>query len=199
MAEHNEQRYFRYSRYGSGGERRGSMGGGGGSYANGFHGFSQGTGRFSELARPDGPFQSGPVWDDSKVLSEQHYHHGDHIHHHHQRHFHNFHDLHLIAAATETMDLRNTPQVDTRVIPSENGPIDMKLRPDLIGRTVFDNGAQQYGFGVQYRLDEGPLGPPSPRGDLGYHASGYAGYGGGYGGRGGGVVEEEYRHRRTSS
>eukprot|EP01005_Ploeotia_sp_CARIB1_P001672 NODE_584_length_725_cov_76.205686_g575_i0.p1 GENE.NODE_584_length_725_cov_76.205686_g575_i0~~NODE_584_length_725_cov_76.205686_g575_i0.p1 ORF type:complete len:163 (-),score=52.42 NODE_584_length_725_cov_76.205686_g575_i0:237-656(-) len=101
---------------------------------------------------------SSVVFDDSRIVSEQHYHHGDHHHHHHQRHLHHFHDLHLVNSATETLDLRHTPQVDTRVIPGA-APIEMKLRPDLLGRMVFENGAQEYGFGMTYRIDGLP--PPS--------------------------------------
>jgi len=215
---HLESQYHRYSRggghyghtaaaggaygggYGGGFERRGSAGNGN------FCGWSGGSGRFGELTRPEGPLSQGVQFDDSKIISEQHYHHGDHHHHHHQRHMHHFHDLHLIQSATETMDLRNTPSVDTRVIPSDNGPIDMKLRPDCIGKMVFENGADQYGFGVHYRMDEGLGGSGGSGGAAGYGgAIGYSAAAGGYApaygagrGRGGMMEEEVYHHRRTS-
>jgi len=179
-------------------------------------GLPTGRGRFGELERPGGPYSSGVIWDNNKILSEQNYHHGDHHHHHHQRHMHHFHDLHLISSATETMDLRNTPQVDTRVIPG-TGAIDMKLRPDCIGRMVFENGAQQYGFGVQYRLDGSsapPALPAAPSGAGTYRYGGYQGYSGAnaaaagagysygynYGYPRGGYMEEEllHHHRRSS-
>jgi len=170
MQELSESRYHRLSRGGGGGgggytaggyggyggqERRGSFGasGGQGIPSGSWCGWHGGSGRFGELSRQGGPISQGVTFDPSKIISEQHYHHGDHHHHHHQRHMHHFHDLHLIQSATETMDLRNTPSVDTRVIPSDQGPIDMKLRPDCIGKMVFENGAEQYGFGVQYRMD----------------------------------------------
>lgn len=94
------------------------------------------------------------------------------------------------------MDLRNTPSVDTRVIPSDQGPIDMKLRPDCIGKMVFENGAEQYGFGVQYRMDDRPATAIAGVG---------AGVGASYGGYGasalrrGGVMEEVYSHHRRTS
>jgi len=171
-------------------------------------GWGHGGGRFGELQRAGGAMSHAVVFDDNKIISEQHYHHGDHHHHHHQRHLHHFHDLHLIQEATETMDLRNTPQVCTRVIPSETGAMEMRLRPDLIGRNVFDNGANQYGFGVQYRLDDGPLAGPtagaaaaglasSSAGSYGGYVSQYGGYGGAALGRAA-VEEELYHHRRTS-
>eukprot|EP00999_Lentomonas_sp_LEN2_P000566 NODE_1565_length_809_cov_159.193548_g1516_i0.p1 GENE.NODE_1565_length_809_cov_159.193548_g1516_i0~~NODE_1565_length_809_cov_159.193548_g1516_i0.p1 ORF type:complete len:193 (-),score=32.76 NODE_1565_length_809_cov_159.193548_g1516_i0:148-726(-) len=191
MAE-MESRYHRYSRTENCGPCPPAAGyGRRGSYGSSFNGWGRGSGRFGELERPGGPVM-GVHYDDSKILSEQHYHHGDHIHHHHQRHFHNFHDLHLIQSATETMDLRNTPQVETRVIPGE-APMEMRLRPDHIGRMVFENGANQYGFGVQYRMDD-PL--PPPPGVSAYRVGGYGGYGGGICCNP--VVEEEFHQHRRS-
>eukprot|EP00998_Keelungia_sp_KM082_P008800 NODE_4983_length_734_cov_84.436573_g4960_i0.p1 GENE.NODE_4983_length_734_cov_84.436573_g4960_i0~~NODE_4983_length_734_cov_84.436573_g4960_i0.p1 ORF type:complete len:197 (-),score=35.68 NODE_4983_length_734_cov_84.436573_g4960_i0:87-677(-) len=193
---HNEEYYRRYS---------GAAGGAGGAYgaasrsayassAATSHGvgvpyrFVSGEGRFRDQG-----MSSGVVFDDSRIVSENHYHHGDHLHHHHQRHLHHFHDLHLINSASETLDLRNTPQVDSRVIPSETGPMDMQLRPDLIGRMVFENGANQYGFGMQYRLDE----PMYEQRAVGSRAGAYDAYG--YGGpRGRTEVEEVLTHRRSS-
>eukprot|EP00906_Rhabdomonas_costata_P032769 RCo046153 len=51
-----------------------------------------------------GAVSAGPEWDNDLVLSETHYHHGDHHHNHHQRHIHHFHDLHLIGSADEVLD-----------------------------------------------------------------------------------------------
>jgi len=94
----------------------------------------------------------GPEWNDSLVLSETHYHHGDHHHNHHQRHIHHFHDLHLLGSAEETLDLRGTPPVSTHIIPGEGGP-QMRLRPDAIGRQAFEAGADQYFSSLSARFD----------------------------------------------
>ena len=40
---------------------------------------------------------TGPTFHDDRVLSEHHYHHGDHHHGHWQRHIHHFHDLHFLG------------------------------------------------------------------------------------------------------
>jgi hypothetical protein len=94
----------------------------------------------------------GPEWNDSLVLSETHYHHGDHHHNHHQRHVHHFHDLHLLGSAEEILDLRGTPPVATHIIPGEGGP-QMRLRPDAIGRQAFEAGADQYFSSLSARFD----------------------------------------------
>ena len=111
---------------------------------------------------------TGPVWYDNLVLSDTHYHHGDHHHNHHQRHIHHFHDLHLLGSAEETLDLRGNPPVQTHVIPSENPP-QMKLRPDILGRQAFEAGAEQYFSSLSQRFDQ--VGPQVG----GYSAVGYSG------------------------
>lgn len=82
------------------------------------------------------PVVNGITWDDSNVLTVNHFHHGDHHHHHHQRQVHHFHDLHLMGTADETLDLRGTPQVATNVIAGDALP-QLKLRPDTVGYSAF--------------------------------------------------------------
>eukprot|EP01012_Entosiphon_sulcatum_P034249 TRINITY_DN43415_c0_g1_i1.p1 TRINITY_DN43415_c0_g1~~TRINITY_DN43415_c0_g1_i1.p1 ORF type:complete len:168 (+),score=16.30 TRINITY_DN43415_c0_g1_i1:22-525(+) len=108
------------------------------------------------LRQRQAPVVNGITWDDSKVLTVNHFHHGDHHHHHHQRQVHHFHDLHLMGTADETLDLRGTPQVQTSVIAGDAAP-QLRLRPDTVGLNAFvDLNSQIGGAGPSY-LDPRPL------------------------------------------
>eukprot|EP00667_Euglena_gracilis_P009140 EG_transcript_9271 len=107
------------------------------------------------------PGNVGPVWQDGLVLSETHYHHGDHHHHHHQRHVHHFHDLHLLGSAEEILDLRNAPQPTTTIIPGSSVP-QLKLRPDVLGRQAFEAGLETFFSSLSTRFDAISRGAPVP-------------------------------------
>lgn len=133
-----------------------------------------------------GAVAAGPEWDNDLVLSETHYHHGDHHHNHHQRHIHHFHDLHLIGSAEEVLDLRGSPAVRTKIIPGDNAAPQMTLRPDVLGRQAFEAGADQYFGSLSARFESLMRGGSTPASVVGVgvtpsSAAGPSGVGGGSG------------------